>query len=151
MVLMSYFESCRVLVTPTTYGQNDPRLRTELEAAVGQVIYNRLGSRMTPAELREALPGVDGHIAGLDIIDRSALECADRLKVIARYGVGMDNVNLAVAHELSIVVTIRQKRTPSRDDIALREDVRLNPLAGRSRRAERTLRSAQPERYGSPS
>src|ERR1019366_8682529 len=83
---MGDLKSCRVLVTPTTYGKNDPRLRTELEAAVGEVIYNQLGRALTSAELRESLPGIDGYIAGLDTIDRAALQRADRLKVIARYG-----------------------------------------------------------------
>jgi D-3-phosphoglycerate dehydrogenase / 2-oxoglutarate reductase len=102
---MNPLKSCRILVTPTTYGKNDPRLRTELEVAVGEVIYNHLGRRLTSEEVRHALPGVDGYIAGLDLIDRSALECADRLKVIARYGVGVDNVDLAAAQERSIMVT----------------------------------------------
>lgn len=30
----------RLLVTPTSYGKNDPRLKTELEALVGEVMYN---------------------------------------------------------------------------------------------------------------
>jgi D-3-phosphoglycerate dehydrogenase len=98
-------KSCRVLVTPTSYGQSDPRLRAELEATVGEVIYNTLGRPLTSAELRRLLPGCDGYIAGLDRIDRAALEAADRLKVIARYGVGVDNIDLAAAAEKSIVVT----------------------------------------------
>jgi D-3-phosphoglycerate dehydrogenase len=48
---------------------------------------------------------VDGFIAGLDGIDRAALEKADCLKVIARYGVGIDNVDLQAAKEKGIVVT----------------------------------------------
>lgn len=98
-------KSCRVLVTPTSYGRSDPRLRAELEAAVGEVIYNTLGRPLTSEELRALLPGCDGYIAGLDVIDRAALEAADRLKVIARYGVGIDNIDLAAAAEKSIVVT----------------------------------------------
>ena len=56
------------------------------------------------------LPGVDGYIAGLDVIDRAALESADRLKVIARYGVGVDQVDLEAAKEKGIIVT----NTPGR-------------------------------------
>ena len=51
------------------------------------------------------LPGVDGYIAGLDEIDRGALDSADRLKVIARYGVGVEAVDMAAAAEKGIVVT----------------------------------------------
>jgi D-3-phosphoglycerate dehydrogenase len=69
------------------------------------VIYNPTGRPLSSAELRALLPGCDGYIAGLDTIDRATLAAADRLKVIARYGVGVDNVDLAAAAEKSIVVT----------------------------------------------
>ena len=36
-------KECRLLVTPTSYGKNDTRLKTELEAQVGEVIYNPTG------------------------------------------------------------------------------------------------------------
>ncbi len=32
---MTPLKECRVLVTPTSYGRDDLRLRTDLEAAVG--------------------------------------------------------------------------------------------------------------------
>jgi len=69
------------------------------------VIYNLTGKPLTSAEIAALLPGIDGYIAGLDQIDRAALEKADHLKVICRYGVGYDNVDLAAAAEKGIVVT----------------------------------------------
>jgi phosphoglycerate dehydrogenase-like enzyme len=96
---------CRVLVTSTSYGKNDPRLKSELERQVGQVIYNPTGKPLSSREVAGLLPGVDGYIAGLDVIDRSALQAADSLKVIARYGVGVDSVDLKAAKEKNIVVT----------------------------------------------
>src|SRR6185312_11416274 len=98
-------KACRVLVTPTSFGKNDRRLRPELEGAVGEVIYNKHSRPLTSAELRALLPGCHGFIAGLDAIDGAALESADRLKVIARYGVGVDNVDLESARRRAIVVT----------------------------------------------
>ncbi len=98
-------KDCRLLVTPTSYGKNDPRLKTELEAQVGEVIYNPTGKPLTSAQVVELLPGIDGYIAGLDGIDANALKAADKLKVIARYGVGVDSVDLKVAKEMGIIVT----------------------------------------------
>lgn len=97
--------SCRVLVTPASFGKSDPRLKDELEAQVGEVVYTPAARPLTSAELRELLPDCDGFIAGLDKIDRAALECAGRLKVIARYGVGVDNVDLEYARQRGIRVT----------------------------------------------
>jgi len=98
-------KTCRVLVTPTSYGKTDARLFSELEAQVGEVICNPTSKPLPSVEVARLLPGVDGYIAGLDGIDAAALHSADRLKVIARYGVGVDNVDLAAARTRGICVT----------------------------------------------
>jgi len=102
---MKPLHECHILVTPTSYGQHDAGLRTELEAAAGRVTYNESGKPLSSAQLAALLPGVDGHIAGLDAIDAAALAAADSLRVVARYGVGTDNVDLAAARARGIVVT----------------------------------------------
>lgn len=98
-------QACKVLVTPTSYGASDPALRTQLENEVGEVVYNTSGKPLASSQLVKMLKGVDGFIAGLDNIDRAALDAADKLKVIARYGVGVDAVDLAAASEKNIIIT----------------------------------------------
>lgn len=114
---MKDLKHCRVLVTPTSFGQHDPCLRAELEATVGEVIYNPTGQPLSSAEVRALLPGCHGYIAGLDVIDRAALEAADVLKVIARYGVGVDRIDLEAARARGIVVT----NTPSANAVSVAE------------------------------
>lgn len=108
---------CKVLVTPTTFGLYDKRLRHELEGLVGEVIYNRQGRPLTSSELSEMLPGCHGFIAGLDRVDETALESADQLKVIARYGVGVDNIDLDTAARKKITVT----NTPHANSVSVAE------------------------------
>jgi D-3-phosphoglycerate dehydrogenase len=110
-------KNCRLLVTPTSYGKNDSRLKTELEAQVGEVIYNPTGKPLSSTEVAQLLPGVDGYIAGLDGIDANALKAADRLKVISRYGVGVDSVDLDAARAKGIVVT----NTPGANSVSVAE------------------------------
>jgi D-3-phosphoglycerate dehydrogenase len=110
-------KECRLLVTPTSYGKNDPRLRSELESLVAHVIYNPTGKPLRSAEVAQLLPGIDGYIAGLDAIDAEALAAADRLKVIARYGVGSDNVDLVAAGQRGVVVT----NTPGANSVSVAE------------------------------
>ena len=110
-------KNAHILVTATSYGKNDPCLKTELEAQVASVTYNPTGKPLTSAQLAELLPGMDGFIAGLDVIDAAALKAADRLKVIARYGVGFDNVDLAAARARGIVVT----NTPGANSVSVAE------------------------------
>jgi D-3-phosphoglycerate dehydrogenase len=114
---MTNLQQCCVLVTPTSFGRDDPRLRAELEAVVGKVLYNPTGRPLPSEALCELLPGCHGYIAGLDTIDRAALSAADRLKVIARYGAGVDRVDLEAARERGIVVT----NTPSANAVSVAE------------------------------
>lgn len=110
-------KSCRVLVTATSFGKNDPTLRAYLESQVGEVIYNRTGKPLNPAQLADLLPGIDGFIAGLDSITAEALQAADRLQVISRYGVGVDNVDLEYARKENIIVT----NTPGSNSVSVAE------------------------------
>lgn len=107
----------RVLVTPTTFGMHDPRLRAHLEQSVGEVIYNPYPRPLDSQELVALVQGVDGFIAGLDKIDSSVIRAASRLKVISRYGVGLDNVDVEAATTRGIVVT----NTPGANSAAVAE------------------------------
>ncbi|MFZ2445801.1 MAG: phosphoglycerate dehydrogenase [Syntrophobacteraceae bacterium] len=110
-------KQCRVLVTPATFGTSDPRLGEELEDAVGEVVYNPFGRPLSASELAVLLRDIDGCIAGLDRFERGAIEAANRLRVIARYGVGVDAVDLAAAAERGIIVT----NTPGANSAAVAE------------------------------
>ncbi len=107
----------RVLVTPTSFGKADPGLKTTLEATVGEVIYNSAGRPLTANELIARVKKVDGFIAGLDEITASVIEAAECLKVISRYGAGVDRVDLAAALRRGIVVT----NTPGANAVAVAE------------------------------
>jgi len=102
---MKQLKECRVLVTANSYGKFNPELKTELERQVKEVIYNKTGKPLSSQQVADFLPGIDGYIAGLDEIDKQALNAADTLKVIARYGVGIDKVDLDAASDRGIVVT----------------------------------------------
>ena len=49
-------KECRLLVTPTSYGKNDSRLKTDLEAEVA-VTYNPTGKPLTSSEVATCCPG----------------------------------------------------------------------------------------------
>ena len=79
-------EKYKVLVTPTSFGRDNPELKQSLEAQVGEVVYNPTGKPLSAAALIELIADVDGYIAGLDEITQDVIDAAARLKVIARYG-----------------------------------------------------------------
>lgn len=110
-------KECKVLVTATTFGVREPRLRSTLEDMVGEVRYNPFGRPLKAEELRGMVGDVDGLIAGVDEVTESVMDAAPRLKVIARYGVGVDKVDLDAATRRGIVVT----NTPGANSSAVAE------------------------------
>jgi phosphoglycerate dehydrogenase-like enzyme len=114
---MPDLKSCKVLVTPRSYGKNDPGLKSELEAAVGEVVYNPEGRSLSAAEVAGLISGCHGYIAGLDEVDASVFAAAPDLKVVARYGVGVDRVDLEAAKAAGVVVT----NTPGANSVSVAE------------------------------
>jgi len=94
-----------VLVTPATFKQGDPEVQHVLESSVGAVIYNTTGRWLSATQLKEMLKGVDAYIAGVDEVTADVIASADRLKVISRYGVGVDNIDLEAAKQHGVIVT----------------------------------------------
>jgi D-3-phosphoglycerate dehydrogenase len=84
---------------------------------VGEVIYNPTSRPLISSELADLLPGCHGYIAGLDTVDRIAIQAADHLKVIARYGAGVDRIDLDAARERGIIVT----NTPGANTVSVAE------------------------------
>ena len=74
-----------------------------LESAPG--IEPVVGEKMTPDELKQKIKGFDAIIVrSATKMRREIIEAADALKVIARAGVGLDNVDIEAATERGIVV-----------------------------------------------
>lgn len=95
----------RVLITSTSFGK---RVREPLDMLVSkgyEIVLNDLARPLREAELIERLDGIDGCIAGLDEFTGAAIRSARALKVISRYGSGLDNVDLAAAAECEVAVT----------------------------------------------
>lgn len=102
---MNDLQNMRILITPTSFGISDPELIPFVRERVGKVILNDKGRPLTETELIDLMGDVDGVIGGLDPFTRPVINAANRLKVIARYGVGLDNVDLTAAKEGNITVT----------------------------------------------
>ena len=69
-----------------------------------QVVSNELGRPLTFNDLKDIVIDIDGVIAGVDEWDSNLFNLAPNLKAIARFGVGVDNLNLedAKAHQITI-------------------------------------------------
>jgi len=96
----------KILVTPTSFGPAAKLAPKEkLLTFADEIIYNPHSRPLTEDELIPLLEGCDGYLAGLDFITEKALSGAGRLKVISRYGIGCDRVDLDAAKKKGIIVT----------------------------------------------
>jgi D-3-phosphoglycerate dehydrogenase / 2-oxoglutarate reductase len=95
---------CVVVVTPRSFGAHDAGLRDELERSVHEVRY--YPGPLTAVELAAAVADADGLLAGLDDVNADVFEHASRLRIVARYGVGADRVDLEAATRHGVTVTI---------------------------------------------
>lgn len=97
--------SKRILITPRSFGKTSNVPFEMLERHGYEIIRNDTGKSYTEDELLKVIGDVDGVIAGLDPITRKVLEKGKKLKVVSKYGVGVDNIDLEAARELGIKVT----------------------------------------------
>jgi len=109
----------KILVTSTTFLlPENVQAKEKLEAFAEKVIYNDLERPLEEAELIVRLKDVDGMIAGLDDLNgRVIAQCSQNLKVISRYGVGVDRVDIPSCRKKGIAVT----NTPAANSTAVCE------------------------------
>jgi D-3-phosphoglycerate dehydrogenase len=94
-----------VLVTATNYSRLCSEGKALLEANDCTVIENTFGRPMTFGELSERVAEVDAVVAGVDSWTEAVFALAPRLKMIARFGVGVDNIDVEAARVRGIKVT----------------------------------------------
>ncbi len=102
----------KVLITARSFGQGDPEPFRILTQAKCEVVKSPLDRPLTGEELGNLIGDADAVIVGNDIVDASVIERGRALKVISRYGVGTDNIDIAAASMRGIYVT----NTPGAND-----------------------------------
>ncbi|MDI4645190.1 phosphoglycerate dehydrogenase [Cohnella hashimotonis] len=95
----------KVLVTATNYAALCAEAKRLLEEAGCEIVENKLGRPHTYEELIPLVGDIDAVVAGVDTWDEAVFKHAPKLKAIARFGVGVDNIDLAQAKAYGIQVT----------------------------------------------
>lgn len=92
-----------VVVTSRSFATADPSPERHLAEAGLSVV--RADARHEPAELARVLPDAVAWIAGTGPVTESMLSASPRLRVVARYGVGYDAVDVTAASRRGLWVT----------------------------------------------
>lgn len=96
----------KVLITSNSFGKFDPKPKAFMESLGWEVVGNRYHHIMNEEEMMGEVAGVDAIILASDIVSKKVLDKADSLKIISRYGVGIDNIDLDECEKRGIKVTV---------------------------------------------
>ncbi len=94
----------RVLISSRSFGRLSEEPINIIEE-VAEVERSTYGRPLKEDELARILPSYDVIIVGTDETTRKAMESSSRLKVVAKHGAGLDNIDLKAATERGIIVT----------------------------------------------
>ncbi|HEY0009195.1 MAG TPA: NAD(P)-dependent oxidoreductase, partial [Tepidisphaeraceae bacterium] len=78
------------------------RFIPQLEAEGCKVIVPRVNERLEEHELLNLVGDIDGTICGDDRYTRRVMNAAHRLKIISKWGTGIDSIDQAAAAEMGI-------------------------------------------------
>jgi D-3-phosphoglycerate dehydrogenase len=132
----------KLLFTTSSFDLNNFREREAVERAGFELVLNPHGKRLTEEQVSGFLKDdVVGIVAGLEPLTQAVLAGANGLKVIARCGIGMDNVDLGAAEQLGISVF----NTPDAPTRAVAELTlaHMLSLARRVAQSDRALRAGK--------
>src|SRR3990172_6646058 len=96
----------KILVTVQQFADREtPELRP-LEEAGFEILLNRRGRPLTEQELIDSLPGVFATLAGGEPYIARVFEHATDLRVVARFGVGYDQIDVPAATRHGVAVAM---------------------------------------------
>ncbi|CAK0769471.1 Hydroxyacid dehydrogenase [uncultured Gammaproteobacteria bacterium] len=92
-----------IAVTSPSFAHT-PDLCADLLAAFPRARLNSGGKRLAGAELVAFLAGAEGAVIGLEQVDGALLDACPGLSMVAKYGVGLDNLDLDACRARGVAV-----------------------------------------------
>jgi len=95
----------KILITPRSFASISKKPMEMLEEKGYEIIKNETGKPLNNKEISLLIEDVDGIIIGIDGLNAGVIKQAHNLKVISKYGVGVDNIDIEAATTQGILVT----------------------------------------------
>lgn len=95
----------KILVTARSVA-NAPAALEAMRAAGHEVIIKTSPTPFDPGWIAEQLRGIDALVFAMEPVSAAALDGTDRLRIIARPGVGFDTVDIEAATRKGVIVTV---------------------------------------------
>lgn len=93
----------KIVVTSPSFSKH-PMLINDMKDKFTDYILNTEGKRFNENELIEYIGDAEAVIIGLDKITPKVLDGCPNLKIISKYGVGLDNLNIPACNERNIAI-----------------------------------------------
>ena len=97
---------CKVIVTARSFGMADQEAERLLQENNCEIVRIKAGDKSVEEQVKEEIKTADAVIAGLEEYGKELILSAPNLKVISRYGVGYDKVDIEAANVANVVVSI---------------------------------------------
>jgi D-3-phosphoglycerate dehydrogenase len=92
-----------VAVASHSFPKN-PTLRAELLARHPEAVFNETREPLTGRRLVEFLRGHEKAISGLEVLDDAVFSAVPELRLVSKYGVGLDTIDLDAARRHGVAV-----------------------------------------------
>ena len=93
----------KIKATSTSFSRH-PKLRATLLADFPDAEFNDDGRKFSRAELIDFIKDADGVVLGLEEVDDDVLAACPTLKIVSKYGVGLDNLDQEACKKRGIAV-----------------------------------------------
>jgi len=93
-----------VFIASSTFAEHDDKPLNIIKNSSLTITVNSTKKRLNQQQLMDQAQGADAVIAGLEIYDAQVLEHLKKLRCISRCGVGVDNIDLAIAAKKGIKI-----------------------------------------------
>lgn len=95
----------KILITPRSFGSPDHKAERLLKDKGFEIMVNSSGLVLSENQMIDFLSECDGVIVGIDPLNQRVLQKSTRLKAIAKYGTGVDNIDMDYCLEHGIHVS----------------------------------------------
>ena len=95
----------KILITPRSFASFSDKPLKMLTERGYEIKRNNTGRPYKKEEMLKLIKDVDGIIIGIDELSAEIIEKANALKVISKYGIGLDNIDINMATNKKIVIT----------------------------------------------
>jgi len=135
----------KILITPRSFASISKNPMEMLEEKRYKIIKNETGKPLNNREMSVLIEDVDGIIIGIDDLNAGIIKQAHNLKVISKYGVGVNNINIRAATTRGIVVT--NTPTANIDAVADLTFALMLALARRIPEADRKIKAGNWKKF----